>query len=307
MAGKKSLYIRSGAVRAGTPTQYVETLARTPASRTRRRHGVRRALRNLTSRHEKAALLIAGFFLALLVTVAYDLLTRGEPPFPEEQIVATMENLLNERPLQEPASVTAYQQIAGSVVRVQRLGADESIGIERGVGTGVVIDASGTILTNFHVVRGADRVGIVFADGFETEAEITAVQPEDDLAVLQPEVIPEGLPAATLASSAELVPGDEVIAVGHPFGIGPSVSAGIVSGLGRSYFARGEQTRLDNLIQFDAAANPGNSGGPLVNRDGEVVGIVTSILNPTDDTFFVGIGFAVPIETAANAAGPNPF
>ncbi|MFP4550885.1 MAG: S1C family serine protease [Spirochaetales bacterium] len=252
-------------------------------------------------------LLAAGFLIALFVTVSYDLATRGAPPLQTEDVVATVDTVLDERPPAEPASVIAYRQIAGSVVRVQRLGAEQSIEIEQGVGTGVVIDAGGTILTNFHVIAGAERVGIVFADGFETEASVTGAQPEDDLAVLQPEVVPEGLPAATLASSADLVPGDQVIAVGHPFGIGPSVSSGIVSGLNRSYFAVGGQTRLDNLIQFDAAANPGNSGGPLVNRDGEVVGIVTAILNPTKDAFFVGIGFAVPIETAANAAGPNPF
>jgi S1-C subfamily serine protease len=120
-------------------------------------------------------------------------------------------------------------------------------------------------------------------------------------------VIPEGLIPATLASSTGLRPGDAVVAVGNPFGIGDSVSAGVVSGLSRSYLSRETGRVLTDLIQFDAAANPGNSGGPLVNIQGEVVGIVTSILNPTDQAFFVGIGFAVPIETAAGAAGQSPF
>ena len=94
---------------------------------------------------------------------------------------------------------------------------------------------------------------------------------------------------------------------GFPFGIGPSVTAGVVSGLRREYSEPKTQRKFTNLIQFDAAVNPGNSGGPLVDRDGEVVGIVTSLLNPTESEFFVGIGFAVPIENAATALGQNPM
>ena len=98
-----------------------------------------------------------------------------------------------------------------------------------------------------------------------------------------------------------------MIAVGFPFGIGPSVSPGVVSGLKREFRSPDGKRMLTNLIQFDAAANPGNSGGPLVTMDGEVVGIVTAILNPTEQRVFIGIGFAVPIENAAGAAGMPPF
>ncbi len=105
--------------------------------------------------------------------------------------------------------------------------------------------------------------------------------------------------SATLRSTADLNVGDPVVAVGFPFGIGPSASAGVVSGLPREYRSPEGKRILTNLIQFDAAANPGNSGGPLVTMDGEVVGIVTAILNPTEQRVFVGIGFAVPIENAA--------
>jgi S1-C subfamily serine protease len=110
-----------------------------------------------------------------------------------------------------------------------------------------------------------------------------------------------------MRSTADLAPGDRVVAVGFPFGIGPSVTAGVVSGLRREFTSREGKRVLTNLIQFDAAVNPGNSGGPLVNIEGEVIGIVTAILNPTDQRFFVGIGFAVPIENAAAAAGVPPF
>jgi S1-C subfamily serine protease len=179
--------------------------------------------------------------------------------------------------------------------------------VERGVGTGVVIVDKGVIITNLHVVAGSEKIKVTFSDGLEAEATITGAQPENDLAVLQAKKIPDDLIAATMTSTADLQAGDQVAAVGFPFGIGPSVSAGVVSGLKRSFRSPEGKQELGNLIQFDAAANPGNSGGPLVNMNGEVLGIVTAILNPTSARTFLGIGFAVPIENAATAAGLPPF
>ncbi len=179
--------------------------------------------------------------------------------------------------------------------------------IENGVGTGVVIIDKGVILTNLHVVHGADHVKVTFFDGLEADATITGVQAENDLAVLQAAKIPDDMIAATMRSTSDLAPGDKVVAVGFPFGIGPSASGGIISGLGRVFRSPEGKQEMKNLIQFDAAANPGNSGGPLVTMDGEVVGIVTAILNPTSARTFIGIGFAVPIENAASAAGLPPF
>ncbi|MBC5765280.1 S1C family serine protease [Ramlibacter albus] len=179
--------------------------------------------------------------------------------------------------------------------------------VEAGVGTGVVIIDKGIILTNLHVVSGADRIKVIFSDGLESPATVTGAQPENDLAVLQASKIPDDLIAATMRSTSDLAPGDKVLAVGFPFGIGPSASGGIVSGLGRVFKSPEGKQEMKNLIQFDAAANPGNSGGPLVTMDGEVVGIVTAILNPTPARTFLGIGFAVPIENAASAAGLPPF
>jgi S1-C subfamily serine protease len=179
--------------------------------------------------------------------------------------------------------------------------------VESGVGTGVVIIDKGVILTNLHVVSGSDKIKVIFSDGLEATASITGAQPENDLAVLQAHKIPDDLIPATMRSTADLQPGDKVIAVGFPFGIGPSVSGGVVSGLKRAFRSPEGKQEMNNLIQFDAAANPGNSGGPLVTMDGEVVGIVTAILNPTPARTFLGIGFAVPIENAATAAGLPPF
>ncbi|MBI5275449.1 MAG: trypsin-like peptidase domain-containing protein [Burkholderiales bacterium] len=179
--------------------------------------------------------------------------------------------------------------------------------VEAGVGTGVVIVDKGIILTNLHVVSGSDRVEVIFHDGLKSPAHITGVQTENDLAVLQAAKIPDDMIAATMRSTSDLRPGDRVLAVGYPFGIGPSASGGVVSGLGRVFRSPEGKQEMKNLIQFDAAANPGNSGGPLVTMDGEVVGIVTAILNPTPARTFLGIAFAVPIENAAAAAGLPPF
>ncbi|MEJ8856009.1 trypsin-like peptidase domain-containing protein [Variovorax robiniae] len=179
--------------------------------------------------------------------------------------------------------------------------------VERGVGTGVVIVDKGLILTNLHVVAGSEKIKVTFYDGLEADAAVVSVQPENDLAVLQAKKIPDDLIPATMRSTDDLQSGDQVVAVGFPFGIGPSVSAGVVSGLKRAFRSPEGKQELSNLIQFDAAANPGNSGGPLVNMDGEVLGIVTAILNPTQARTFIGIGFAVPIENAASAVGTSPF
>ena len=177
----------------------------------------------------------------------------------------------------------------------------------RGLGTGVVVEENGTILTNLHVVLGVERIEVVFADGTRSPAEIIGIEPDMDLAVIRATVLPDDLIPATLRSTRDLHLGDRVIAVGYPFGIGPSLSSGVVSGLRREFRSPEGEAVLTNLIQFDAAANPGNSGGPLVTEDGFVVGIVTAILNPNNQRSFVGIAFAVPIESAMQAVGNSPF
>jgi serine protease DegQ len=177
----------------------------------------------------------------------------------------------------------------------------------RGQGTGVVIVDNGTILTNLHVVSGARRLKVEFHNGLVADADLIGMHPEHDLAVLKAQRIPDDLPAATMRSTGGLKPGDNVAAVGFPFGIGPSVSSGVISGLRREFRSASGERLLTNLIQFDAAANPGNSGGPLITMEGEVVGIVTAILNPSEQRTFIGIGFAVPIENAAAMVGMPPF
>jgi S1-C subfamily serine protease len=226
----------------------------------------------------------------------------------QEDIDAAVLKTLETTTLPSPAA-KAYEAVFPSVVRVMSYmkNSDGDEDLERGVGTGVVIVDKGIILTNLHVVQGADTIRVVFADGLESTASIKAIQASDDLAVLQAHTIPDDLHAATMRSTADLAPGDQVLAVGFPFGIGPSASAGIVSGLKRVFKSPQGNQEMTNLIQFDATANPGNSGGPLVTMDGHVVGIVTAILNPGRQRTSIGIGFAVPIENAASAVGLHPF
>lgn len=201
----------------------------------------------------------------------------------------------------------AYEAIRPSLVRVSAVGQAAGPNADTSIGTGVVIDQQGSILTSLHIVENAAAVRVLFADGTQSDARVVASQPENDLAVLRPSIIPDDLMPATMAGSGGLRVGDEVVAVGNPFGVSNSLTAGVVSGLGRSFVSPTTGQKLTNLIQFDAAVNPGNSGGPLLNRDGEVVGIVTGLMNPTGQDVFIGIGFAVPIETAAAALGASPY
>ena len=259
-------------------------------------------------RAQKPLLVISGALLALLLVMLHGANAPAPRPITQKDIDAAVLRTLETKPLPSRAA-QAYELIKQSVVRVRGLGADgeKDKDEERSVGTGVVILDNGTILTNLHVVAGAKRIGIVFFDGHESEGTVVGVRPEHDLAVIRAKSVPDDLAAATLRSTADLRLGDEVVTVGFPFGIGPSVTSGVVSGLRREYQSPEGKRLLTNLIQFDAAANPGSSGGPLLTTDGEVVGIVTGILNPAKEPVFIGIGFAVPIENAAAAAGLSPF
>jgi S1-C subfamily serine protease len=253
--------------------------------------------------------MVAGGLCVLLLVFFHAAMQPQPREITQRDIDAAVLHTLETKPLPS-AAARAYAVIRPSVVRVRGLGhhgRDDDQDTETGVGSGVVIVDKGTILTNLHVVAGAKKVKVVFADGLESDASVVGLQPDHDLAVLQAATVPDDLVPATLRSTQDLAPGDEVIAVGFPFGIGPSVSAGVVSGLGREFHSPEGKRLLTNLIQFDAAANPGSSGGPLVTTEGAVVGIVTAILNPSERRVFAGIGFAVPIENAASAVGIHPF
>jgi S1-C subfamily serine protease len=300
---------RARPARAATPPPSVAPARETPAQADAPAAAARPGrLRRWWRRGEKPLLVGTGALVVLGLVLAHGAMAPKPQVLTQDDIDNAVRHTLETKPLPSWAA-KAYDIVRPAVVKVRdyEAGEDGREDIERGVGTGVVIVDKGIILTNLHVVAGARRVGVLFSDGTESDADVISTQPENDLAVLQAKTIPDDLVAATLRSTADLQVGDEVMAVGYPFGIGASASAGIVSGLRREYRSPEGKRVLTNLIQFDAAANPGNSGGPLVTADGEVVGIVTGILNPTSQRVFVGIGFAVPIENAASAFGTPPF
>jgi S1-C subfamily serine protease len=331
---RPSIYSRSPARAAGSAPATAAPVASSAADASAAVADVPAAaakpgLRQRLLRHERW-LWATGLLLAMVVAGWPAWTTKIQRPLALAQIEAALRDSIAKEPLQA-AGLAAYEAILPSVVRVVgeppaaasapgqtpakpgKAGkpapeSGEADGHEgRSVGTGVVIVDKGLILTNLHVVDGAARITVTFADGSQSEAKVVNLMPENDLAVLQALTIPDDLHAATMRSTAGLAPGEAVMAVGFPFGIGPSASQGVVSGLKREFRSPEGRRILTNLIQFDAAANPGNSGGPLITMDGHVVGIVTAIMNPNEQRTFIGIGFAVPIESAAAGAGLPPF
>jgi putative serine protease PepD len=198
------------------------------------------------------------------------------------------------RPL---STAEVYTVMAPSVVAIEAM-----IGDQRAVGTGVVVKGDGTIVTALHVVDDADPIRVTFADGTIASAVLLGADPSIDIAVLVVDTLPTVVVPAVLGSSAGLAVGDDVVAIGNPLGLSWTTTAGVVSGLDRNT-TNADGTGLAGLIQFDAAVNPGSSGGPLVNTRGETVGIVVSLANPTPAGTFIGIGFAVPIGAAVAAGG----
>jgi S1-C subfamily serine protease len=166
-----------------------------------------------------------------------------------------------------------------------------------------VVDSSGDILTALHVVADAVSIEVTFADGTRSPAQVQTTQPLNDIAVLRASQPPAQLQPAVLGNPRSVQVGSEAFVLGNPFGLSGSISAGVISGLNRSFQLPNNGPLLQGLIQVDAAVNPGSSGGPLVNRDGQVIGIVSALINPTSQDVFIGIGLAVPIDVAGGAAG----
>ncbi|MBI3970077.1 MAG: trypsin-like peptidase domain-containing protein [Chloroflexi bacterium] len=198
--------------------------------------------------------------------------------------------------IQTAASVASARQSGPPTPRVPGFSIPEVPEImPRGEGSGFIVDGEGHILTNYHVVDGADRLAVVLADGTRISARVVGTAPASDLALLKAEIPAGKAGLATLGDSDEVEPGDLAVAIGNPFGFDHTITAGIISAVGRDFgSAAGRPMR--GLLQTDAAINPGNSGGPVLNAAGEVVGIATAIESPVRAN--VGVGFAVPINTA---------
>jgi len=244
-----------------------------------------------------AALLAIGLFYVL---------------FPSNQITQTVVNqsiadaLASATP-RAAFSADVYQIILPSLVAIESQGPNANDHEDDSLGSGVIFNDSGQILTSLHVVEGAAEIHILFMDGSESVAVVADQYPEMDIAVLQPQSLPPVWAPAVLGNPGAMRIGDEAYAVGHPLGLFASMSAGVISGFDREFHIPGSNREIEGLIQFDAAANPGNSGGPLLNRNGHVIGIVTGIVSPGENGYFIGIGFAVPIGAAAGGGGSPPY
>lgn len=248
-----------------------------------------------------------GIVAALVGVLLYGLLFPPPTPLSQEQVDESIVQAMASATPPPPFSAQVYQIILPSLalIKTQSESLEEEDGV--GIGSGVVINESSDILTAYHVVADATEIEILFSDGTEAKAEIVAAQPENDIAVLHPSQPPEVTVPAVLGNPNAMRVGDETFTVGNPLGLMGSMSAGVISGFDRSLPLNDSGDRLEGLIQFDAAVNPGNSGGPLLNRDGQVVGIVTALANPHQQNYFTGIGFAVPISTAVSVAGAPDY
>ena len=248
--------------------------------------------------------------LALVVGAALALATLTRAPSPRPLTQADVSRAVGQGIAKAredarrapPDAAAAYDSALPSLVTIstrRTTGADTS----EGTGAGVVVSRDGAILTALHVVDGATTIRVRFTDGTDSTATVADQDAATDVAVLHPDTLPQVVVPAVMGGGLRV--GDAVFALGHPLGLRQSLSAGVVSALNRSVTVKTGKT-LDDLIQFDAAVNPGNSGGPLLDRDGHVVGIVTGLANPSEQSFFIGIGFAVPIATAGGVAGTPP-
>jgi serine protease DegQ len=266
-----------------------------------------------------------GIAAALIAVTLYGVMVPGPRPLTPQDVGARIAQALASQTPGPALSQRAYQAVAPALVMIEAQGASGSpapsgsapagptaspAGIPaadgsagRSIGSGVVVDAAGDILTCLHVVAGATSIQVTFADGTTSPASIGAAQPQNDIAVLVATQPPAKIVPAVLGNPRSVQVGSDAYVLGSPFGLSGSISAGVVSGLNRSFQLPNGGPTLTGLIQVDAAVNPGSSGGPLVNRAGQVIGIVTALINPTNQDVFIGIGLAVPIDVAGGAAG----
>jgi len=251
-------------------------------------------------------LFVLGVTATLTGLLLYNLLTPSPHQLTTNDVSTAINQVIASATPPPPFSEGVYQIIRPSLVLIQSKIPGTDGKTDDSLGTGTIIDANGDILTSLHVVADATDIQITFADGTQSTATVANKQPENDIAVLKADKLPAQIVPAVLGNPNSMQVGDEAYVVGNPYGLYSSMSAGVISGFNRTFQPTNSNLHLKGLIQIDAAVNPGNSGGPLLNRNGQVIGIVEGLVNPTDQNFFVGIGFAIPINIAGGAAGLPP-
>lgn len=256
-------------------------------------------LKRLRAGAKSGGIFAAGIVAALLGLLLYNVLFPGVWPLNQTDVSNTVNSILASATPAPAISETVYQIIRPSLVLIQAQSPGTDGKPQDDLGSGVIIDDNGDILTALHVVANASAIQVTFADGTQANGQIAVQQPANDIAVLQTDKLPKTVVAAVMGNPGAMQVGDEAYVVGNPFGLYGSMSAGVISGFNRSFQPSDSQIKLTGLIQIDASVNPGNSGGPLLNRYGEVIGIIEGIINPTGQNVFAGIGFAVPITTVA--------
>src|SRR5437016_1408462 len=202
---------------------------------------------------------------------------------------------------EERNNIEIYQRYSPGVVNITTttIGYDfflRPVPMESGTGSGAVIDDQGHIVTNFHVVRGAENLEVTLADKSKHDAKVIGADPNNDLAVIQINGARGRVTPIPLGTSKGLQVGQKVLAIGNPYGLERTLTTGIISSLGRSIQAENQRI-IEDIIQTDAAINPGNSGGPLLNSQGQIIGINTAIFSPSSNGGSIGIGFAIPADT----------
>ena len=251
-------------------------------------------------------LFVLGVAAALTGLLIYRLFTPGPHQLTTNDVSTAVNSVLASATPPAPYSEAVYAIIQPSLVLIQSKVPGTDGKSDDSLGTGTIVDANGDILTSLHVVANATDIQVTFADGTTSNASLATKQPQDDIAVLKTDKLPAQIVPAVLGNPNAMHVGDEAYVVGNPYGLYSSMSAGVISGFNRTFQPVNTNLNLKGLIQIDAAVNPGNSGGPLLNRYGEVIGIVEGLVNPTNQNFFVGIGFAIPINVAGGAAGLPP-
>ncbi|HEY8110918.1 MAG: S1C family serine protease [Nitrososphaerales archaeon] len=242
----------------------------------------------------KSNAIISGLLGVVIVLVAYSIILNPPQKMPTiDDMGKTAKTVVGDQTSQDLTLTEIFEKAESGVVRINVKRPNDPRG--NGLGSGFVYDKEGHIITNDHVIENAEKIVVTFLDGKSFKASLVGKDPYTDLAVIKVNASEDALHPITLGNSSKLKVGEQIAAIGNPFGLSGSMTSGIVSQIGRLLPSQDRGFQIPDIVQTDAAINPGNSGGPLLNMRGEVVGINTAIQSETGD--FAGVGFSIPSRT----------